>query len=120
MDHKLAIILIRGKIGMKHDAKKTAELLKLNKKHTCRVLNDTPEIRGMMQKLKDYATYGEINEETYVLLQEKKPKLKEKNIFHLNPPKKGFERKGIKKSFASGGALGYRKDKINDLIKKML
>ena len=40
--------------------------------------------------------------------------------FYLNPPRKGFERKGIKVSFKAGGALGYRGEKINDLIQRML
>jgi large subunit ribosomal protein L30 len=43
-----------------------------------------------------------------------------KPYFRLMPPSKGFERQGIKKPFSMGGALGYRKDKINDLIKKMI
>ncbi len=43
-----------------------------------------------------------------------------KKFFKLNPPKKGFERKGIKVPFSMGGVVGYRKDKINDLIKKMI
>ena len=30
------------------------------------------------------------------------------------------KRKGIKVAYSLGGALGYRGDKINDLIKKML
>jgi large subunit ribosomal protein L30 len=43
-----------------------------------------------------------------------------KNVFRLSPPSKGFERKGIKTPFTLGGALGDRKDKINDLLKKMM
>jgi len=43
-----------------------------------------------------------------------------KPFFRLLPPRKGFERKGTKKHFAIGGALGYRKEKINDLIQRML
>jgi large subunit ribosomal protein L30 len=43
-----------------------------------------------------------------------------KLFFRLKPPIKGFERKGIKKPFSLGGALGYRKEKINDLIKRMI
>ena len=42
-----------------------------------------------------------------------------KKVFRLHPPRKGFERNGIKKSFAEGGALGYRKSAINRLIEKM-
>ena len=53
-----------------------------------------------------------------------KAKLKDvagmKRVFRLNPPIKGFERKGIKKPFTSGGVLGYRGVKINDLISRML
>ncbi|MAG78175.1 50S ribosomal protein L30 [archaeon] len=43
-----------------------------------------------------------------------------KPFFRLSPPSKGYERKGIKKPFSMGGAIGYRKEKINLLIKRML
>jgi len=41
-----------------------------------------------------------------------------KRVFRLSPPKKGYE--GIKRSYANGGALGYRGKMINDLIRRML
>jgi large subunit ribosomal protein L30 len=40
-------------------------------------------------------------------------------VFKLHPPSKGFKRK-IKKSYSMGGELGYRGEKINDLIKRMV
>lgn len=43
-----------------------------------------------------------------------------KLFFKLTPPRFGFENKGTKKPFSLGGALGYRKDKINDLIRRMI
>lgn len=43
-----------------------------------------------------------------------------KPFFRLKPPQKGFEREGIKKPFSMGGALGYRKEKINELIRRMM
>lgn len=43
-----------------------------------------------------------------------------KLVFRLTPPKKGYERKGIKKSFSVGGVSGYRGKKINELIEKMM
>lgn len=43
-----------------------------------------------------------------------------KPFIALKPPRKGFERKGIKKSYSIGGALGYRGKSINELIKRML
>jgi large subunit ribosomal protein L30 len=40
-------------------------------------------------------------------------------LFKLRPPTKGFKGK-IKKSFRSGGEAGYRGEKINELIKRMV
>jgi len=40
-------------------------------------------------------------------------------FFRLRPPTKGF-RKSIKKAFAADGELGYRGEKINDLVKRMI
>ncbi|MBN1941370.1 MAG: 50S ribosomal protein L30 [Candidatus Diapherotrites archaeon] len=55
-------------------------------------------------------------------VMEEKVKLKKlgaKPVFRLKPPRKGFGRKGIKKPYSQGGALGYRASDINDLIKRM-
>jgi large subunit ribosomal protein L30 len=41
-----------------------------------------------------------------------------KPVIRLHPPVKGYE--GIKRSFVEGGALGYRGEKINDLIDRMI
>lgn len=43
-----------------------------------------------------------------------------KPVFRLSPPRKGFERQGIKKPFKAGGALGNRGEKINNLIERMM
>lgn len=121
--NKLAIILIRGLIGMRKDARYTAELLKLFKKNTCVVVDDNKVMRGMANKLKDFITYGELDDKTHKLLLEKRAKTKKgeiTNVFNLNPPRKGFERGGIKQPFTKKGALGYRKEKINDLIQRMI
>ena len=120
----IAIILLRGRIGLHRDVKKTLDLLKLQKKHVCVIMADTPSLKGMLQKAKDAITWGPIDQDTYKELVEKRGKKdaegKVHNHFNLNPPKGGFERKGIKTSYTLGGALGNRKEAINDLIKKML
>ena len=41
-----------------------------------------------------------------------------KPVLRLHPPKRGYE--GVKRSFVKGGALGYRKDAINKLARRML
>ena len=52
----------------------------------------------------------------FIVINDKKIK----KYFRLNAPRKGFGRKGIKHTFKEGGALGYRGQAINDLIKRMV
>ena len=123
---KLALILVRGLVGIRKDIKATLYSLRLRKKHACVVIEDTLNNRASAMKCKDYITYGEINDATLKLLLEKRgrkdPEKKGylKKFFLLHPPRGGFERKGIKTPFKKGGALGYRGEKINDLLKKMI
>lgn len=42
-----------------------------------------------------------------------------KPVFRLHPPSKGFKGK-VKKGYGMGGELGYRGEKINELIKRMV
>jgi large subunit ribosomal protein L30 len=120
---KIAIIRIRGTNDVKVGIEATMRMLRLHKKYTCSVYPKTDALMGMLEKCKDYVTYGELDEETYKLLVDKRAITKEgelMNYFHLQPPRGGFERKGIKTPFSMKGALGYRMDKINALIKKMI
>lgn len=122
---KVAIVLIRGMIGTKPEVYSTITLLKLLKKNTCVVYPKTKSLLGMLMMIKDMVTWGDLDDETYALLLQKKGKKKlegekENNVFHLNSPRKGFGRKGIKQPFSQGGGLGDRGVKINDLIKRML
>jgi len=43
-----------------------------------------------------------------------------KPVLRLRPPKKGYERAGIKKGYSVGGALGYRASDINKLVQRMI
>lgn len=120
---KIAVILLRSRVRTDIHIKTALDKLKLKRKNTCAILDKTLSNLGMATKVKDYVTFGEIDKETLELLRKKR---ENKNpdgkieVYHLNSPKGGFERKGIKKPYSTGGALGYREDKINDLIKKML
>ncbi|MFH1592537.1 MAG: 50S ribosomal protein L30 [Candidatus Woesearchaeota archaeon] len=156
-NRRIAIIRIHGKKGLRKDIKDTFNILRLYKKHNCVVVSNAKNFVGMLRKIDNYASWGEINASTLKLLLEKRGKLARKErlsedylkaklktsfdafskdvidfkkelkdvpglklFFKLSPPKGGFERGGIKKQFAMGGASGYRKDKINDLIVKMV
>ena len=143
VEQKIAAIRIRGLNEIRTKVEDTLKLLRLYKKNYCCVLPNNPVYSGMLKKAKDYITWGEIDDETFNLLVSKrgeefkgresdsKEKInyneffvfndkKFKKYFRLNPPRKGFGRKGIKHSFKEGGALGYRGEKINELIKRMI
>lgn len=119
-----AVIRLRGQVRIKKPVIDTLAMLNIKQRNHCSLQKMTPVSEGMIKKVKDYVTYGEIDEETKKLLLEKKSETREdgeiKNCFRLSPPRGGFERKGTKKAFTQGGALGYRGQKINDLIKKMI
>jgi len=124
--HKIAAILVRGTIGIKIVFKDTLKMLNLRKRNSCVILEKTPSNTGMLNKVKDFITYGEINDATLQELLKTRGKTdpnnkgKLKRMFTLNSPKKGYGKKGIKKAFSVGGSLGYRGQEINDLIKRML
>ncbi len=115
---KLAVIRIRGPVHVKGDIEDTMQMLNLKKKFNCMIVEDTPSNKGMINKIRSFTTWGEINDETLKLLEAKKKK--GKKAIALHPPIGGFEHKGIKIPFTLGGVLGNRKDKINELLKRML
>jgi large subunit ribosomal protein L30 len=122
---RVAIILIRSTIGVKPNIRHTLKLLNLEKKNICKILEDKPNVRGMLKTVKDFVTWGEIDTETYKLLTEKRKSITkkdgtEKNVYNLHPPRKGYGANGVKVPFKMGGALGDRGSQINDLISRML
>ena len=118
----VAVVLIRGFVKMPYEIKYTLKLLGLKKKFNCVILENTNEVQGMLKKVKDYVTWGEVNKETIETLMKKRRNLSKKSnklIFALHPPVGGFEKGGIKKHFNQGGVLGYRGESINELLEKM-
>lgn len=113
----IAAVRIRGVTGVRFDIKDTMDSLNLKKKHACVLLEDNPVTAGMLDKAKDFITFGPVSDDVVALLKEKRGSTAK--AFFLHPPRGGFERKGIKTPYASGGALGKR-DTMDVLIRKML
>ncbi len=111
----IAIIRIAGRTGLKKDVAETLRRLRLKRKYSCIVIEETKEILGMVKKVKDFVAYGEINKETYKKLMEKRGQ-KTKNFFRLHPPRGGIK----SKEHFPKGVLGDNKEKINELIERML
>lgn len=150
-----AVIRIRGSVDVSKDVEDTLRMLKLTVVSRCVILPETDVYKGMLNKAKDYITWGQIDNKTLSKLLEKRGKLlgdkkidekilekitKFKNfnefsealiggksnlkeikeikpIFKLNPPKHGY--KAIRLPYPKGD-LGDRKEKINNLIERMI
>ena len=64
-----AVIRIRGRVGVPPDIRYTLALLRLHRKFHCVLYPSTlPGIDGMLHKVKDWVTWGEIDRETLIEL----------------------------------------------------
>lgn len=70
-----AIIRLRGSVNTRPEIKDTLRMLRLNQINHCVVVPDTPNFRGMIQKVKDYVAFGPINAETLALILENRGRL---------------------------------------------
>ncbi len=60
----LAVIRVRGRTGVRREISDTLKMLNLTRINHCVLVPETPSYKGMLQKVKDYVTWGEINKET--------------------------------------------------------
>ncbi len=58
-----AVIQVRSLINIRKDIRRTLELLRLNRVNHCIILHEDAITKGMLQKVKDYVTWGEIKPE---------------------------------------------------------
>ncbi|MCK5458332.1 MAG: 50S ribosomal protein L30 [Thermoplasmatales archaeon] len=65
-----AIIRVRGIVNVNPDIKRTLKLLRLTKVNHCTLLEENKVYKGMLQKVKDYTTWGEIDKEILPKLME--------------------------------------------------
>ena len=72
MNKRIAVIRIHGRTGLKKGIKDTLTMMRLYKKHNCIIVPNSPDMVGMITKVKDYVTWGEINEENLHMLLKKR------------------------------------------------
>lgn len=63
-----AVIRVRGRTGISKDIRDTLNMLRLTRVNHCVLVPNTPSYIGMLKKVKDYVTWGEIDQETLVKL----------------------------------------------------
>jgi large subunit ribosomal protein L30 len=125
-------------------------MLNLKRINNLSIFQENEQAKKMIKPVQDYVAYGKITDAVLKELIEKKalplkagdPKGQAKidhkkvfadiksgktpkeagirNLFKMSPPKGGFERKGIKTPFKLGGASGDRKEKMDELVLRMM
>jgi large subunit ribosomal protein L30 len=143
--HLFAVVMVRGVVGTNRDLKDTLKMLMLDRINHCVIVPKNPNYEGMLHKARHFVTWGEIDQETIEKLVSKRgrfagdkrmkdisyakelaaliisgKKVREtgiKPVFRLSPPSKGYE--STKKLYPRG-SLGYRGEKMAELIKRMI
>ena len=134
-------IRISGMVEIPGDVQEALHRMGLRRKYTAVLVQPTPPNMQLIKKVRNTIAYGDINKETLQLLIEKRAVSKDgkkidakkvveqldktdlqsqgiKHFFRLHPPRGGIDTKihfGRKK-----GVLGDNKEKINELVRKML
>jgi large subunit ribosomal protein L30 len=137
----ICAIRITGRVNVSRKTEETLGRLRLKRKFSCIVINPTKEQAGMINKMKNFIAFGEISKSTFEKLIEKrgqvidkKKKIDAKKVadeiekgkkyldlnlkpfFRLHPPRGGIK---SKVQFPKG-VLGNHKEKINELVERML
>jgi large subunit ribosomal protein L30 len=116
----IAVIRIKGQVGLNSDVKETLSRLRLRRKYVARVFESPNESEmGMIKRLRDFVAYGEITPETYKKLVDARGKKdadgKLKPFFRLHPPRGGAKTK----VHYPQGILGENKE-MDKLLERML
>ena len=64
----MAIVLVRSTINIKNDIRDTLAMLNLGRVNHCILIEDSPQYIGMVNKVKDYVTWGPIDAKTASML----------------------------------------------------
>ena len=72
MSQVYAIVRLRGRVGVNYHAKKTLDLLRLRRVNHAVLYRSDPVIDGMLHKIKDIVTWGEVNQDTIEHLLKKR------------------------------------------------
>jgi len=67
-----AVVRIRGSVDVRRETKDTFSMLHLRAPNNCIVCPETKDWKGMIEKIKDWVTYGEIDKQTLAALLQKR------------------------------------------------
>lgn len=65
-----AVVRVRGQINVKPKIKETMRLMRLNRVNHCVIIPENDTYQGMLNIIKDYVTWGEVDPETTQIMLE--------------------------------------------------
>ena len=75
-EHKcFAVVKVRGTISAKREARETLEMLRLGRTNHAVLVDNRPSYVGMLYRVQNYVTWGEVSKQTVELLLKKRGKL---------------------------------------------
>ena len=102
---KIAVIRLKGSIGLQRPVKETFKMLKLYKVNYCTILPKSKNMIGMLDRIKDFATWGEIDTDTtkeLLILRGRLPSNKSLTPDYIHE-KTGLTAEAFAKEIAEGG-----------------
>ena len=70
-----AVVKVRGTISAKREARETLELLRLARTNHAVLIDNRPSFVGMLYRVQNYVTWGEISKENLMLMLQKRGRL---------------------------------------------
>lgn len=117
---KIAVIRIKGQVGLNSDVKETLHRLRIRRKYACVVFENPSDVhKGMIKSVRNFVAYGEMSDATYKKLVDARGKKDSegnlKPFFRLHPPRGGAKTK----VHYPKGILGENKE-MDKLVERML
>jgi len=72
---KIAVIRVRGDVGLHPRVRQAMKILKLYKKNYLIIIDNSPSLAGTLRTVKDFTTFGELDKETFIKLLQKRGRL---------------------------------------------
>ena len=89
---RIAIVRVRGRTGIAPDVEETMRLLGLTRVNHCVVTENTPQVRGMLEKCRSYVTWGELDPGTFAELLGRRGRLSgDRRVTEATLKAAGFE-----------------------------
>ena len=70
-----AVVKVRGTISAKREARETLDMLRLDKTNNAVLIDNRPSFIGMLFRVQNYVTWGEVSKETVAMLLKERGRL---------------------------------------------